>query len=106
MIGPSYFPEALAELEDVVTYYETKEADLGTRVLVELDDAVARVVAFPEAATYVQAVPERHGLRWVRLASFPLKVVYTVKGQHLVIVAVFHLARRPGYWMQRLEKLG
>ena len=106
MIGPSYLLEALAELEDAVAYDETKEADLGTRVLVELDDAVARVVAFPAAAPYVQAVPERHGLRWVRLASFPRKVVYTVQGQHLVIVAVFHEARRPGYWTQRLEKLG
>lgn len=106
MIGPSYVPEALAELEDAVAYYETKEADLGTRVLVELDDAVARVVAFPAAAPYVQAVPERHGLRWVRLASFPLKVVYVVQGPGVVIVAVFHATRRPGYWMQRLEELG
>jgi hypothetical protein len=40
------------------------------------------------------------------LQSFPIKVVYTVRDDALVIVAVFHARRRPGYWLERLKQFG
>ncbi len=33
---------------------------------------------------------------------FPYGVVYTVRGADLVIIAVMHLRRKPGYWQGRL----
>jgi hypothetical protein len=40
------------------------------------------------------------------LRSFPIKLVYTVRDEALLLVAVFHARRRPGYWLERLNQLG
>ncbi|MSP63343.1 MAG: hypothetical protein EXR72_23970 [Myxococcales bacterium] len=37
------------------------------------------------------------------IERFPLTVVYLVRDDTLIIVAVAHQRRRPGYWMQRLR---
>ena len=51
-------------------------------------------------------MPVAFGLRWVMLRSFPIKLVYTVRDEVLLLVAVFHARRRPGYWLERLRQLG
>jgi hypothetical protein len=42
----------------------------------------------------------------VMLRTFPIKLVYTVRDEELLLVAVFHARRRPGYWLERLNQLG
>jgi plasmid stabilization system protein ParE len=103
--GPLFFPEALAEYEDAVVYYELRDAGLGDRFVHEFDDAAALLMEFPQAAPAVAEASARYGLRWTLLRSFPIKVVYTVREDALVVVAVFHARRRPGYWLERLERL-
>ena len=39
-----FFPEALAEYEDAVAYYETCEPGLGARLIREVDAAIALMV--------------------------------------------------------------
>jgi hypothetical protein len=38
--------------------------------------------------------------------DLPIKLVYTVRDETLLLVAVFHARRRPGYWLERLKHLG
>jgi hypothetical protein len=33
-------------------------------------------------------------------------LVYTVRDEALLLVAVFHARRRPGYWLERLNQSG
>ena len=106
MIGPKFFTEALAEYEDAVVYYERREEGLGARLIHEVDEAIALALEYPEAFSAVQEVPEPFGLRWVMLRSFPIKLVYTVRDETLLLVAVFHARRRPSYWLERLRQLG
>lgn len=35
--------------------------------------------------------------------TFPYRVVYFVRGESLVIVAIAHAKRRPGYWKDRVN---
>jgi hypothetical protein len=37
-----------------------------------------------------------------RVNRFPYGLVYEVSGEEIVIVAVMHLHRRPGYWRDRV----
>jgi len=104
--GPRFFAEALAEYEDAVVYYEKREAGLGARLLQEFDEAFAVALAYPEAFAMVPEAPIDFGLRWVMLRTFPIKLVYTVRDETLLLVAVFHARRRPGYWLERLRQLG
>jgi len=103
--GPSFFADALAEYEDVVVYYEAKQEGLGARLIDEFDATVTLAMEFPHAAAKVTEAPPEYGLRWTLLHSFPIKLVYTVRADALLIVAVFHARRRPGYWLARLKYL-
>ena len=106
MTGPRFFAEALAEYEDAVVYYERREEGLGARLIQEFDEAVAVALEYPGAFAPVQEAPAAYGLRWVMLRTFPIKLVYTVHDDALLLVAVFHARRRPGYWLERLNQLG
>lgn len=106
MTGPKFFAEALAEYEDAVVYYEKREEGLGARLIQEFDEAVAVALAFPDAFAIMEGAPAVHELRSVMLRTFPIKLVYTVRDEALLLVAVFHARRRPGYWLERLKQLG
>jgi hypothetical protein len=50
--------------------------------------------------------PELGGESEVRRAlpfRFPYGIAYTQSAGEILIVAVAHLARRPGYWIDRLD---
>lgn len=104
MKGPRFLAEASAEYEDAAVYYEYREPGLGGRFLLELDEAVAFAMEFPGAGTMVRDVPSEHGLRWTMVRSFPVKIVYAVRQDEVVIVAVFHARRRPDYWATRVDR--
>ena len=102
--GPKFFAEALAEYEDAIVHYEQREPGLGARLIKEFDEVVAVALEFPDAFAGVPDVPLTWGLRSVRLQTFPIKLVYTVNEGTLLVVAVFHAHRRPGYWLERLGR--
>ncbi len=53
----------------------------------------------------MEGAPAGYGLRWVMLRTFPIKLIYAVRDDALLLVAVFHARRRPGYWLERLKQL-
>ncbi len=64
---------------------------------------------FPAAGALVHEAPEHYGLRWMLLRNLPMQVGVRgpprVRDDALVIVAVFHARRRPGYWLERLRQV-
>lgn len=34
--------------------------------------------------------------------TFPYGILYTIEREHILVVAVMHLHRQPGYWRNRL----
>jgi plasmid stabilization system protein ParE len=46
-------------------------------------------------------VPTQRRFRKMFLHRFPLSIVYVERGEEIVIVAVAHQRRRPGYWRRR-----
>lgn len=61
-----------------------------------MEDAVARLEAFPEAGRgYLQ------GTRRFPLETVPYYLVYRVTTGEVRIIAVAHTSQRPGYWTGR-----
>jgi plasmid stabilization system protein ParE len=73
----SVLPQAQSELDDAYEWYESQALGLGERFLAE------SVHAF--------------GL----IQRFPYGVVYAVEGNDVIILAIAHLHRKPGYWAAR-----
>jgi plasmid stabilization system protein ParE len=78
-------------------YYARFGAALAARFLAALDEAVARVGANP--AMWPADV---HGTRACRLRKFPYRLVYVEEPARVLVLAVPHDGRRPGYWRRRI----
>jgi toxin ParE2 len=91
-------PEAEAELQDAVEYYDGIGAGLSDRLIEAYFHALDRVENFPEAHQ-----KGRLRTRKCKLQDFPYTLVYRVRGQPITIFAVAHQSRRPGYWRSRLS---
>ncbi len=96
MIPYTFHPEADAELEEAALFYESRLAGLGKSFASEVERTISLVREFPEAGSLVG--PKR---RRVLVARFPYSIVYRQESGAIVIVAVAHQRRRPGYWRRR-----
>lgn len=76
--------------------YDSINVDLGNHFIQEIEQALERIEQFPEAWTLLSTNSRR-----CRLSSFPYGVVYQITSQGIMIVAVMHFQRKPGYWENR-----
>ena len=90
-------PSAQAEAEAAARYYAERSPRAADAFVDELDDAIAQIELAPHA--FLQHV---HGTRRLLLRTFPFAVVYRFDDDTILIVAVAHGSRRPGYWAYRL----
>lgn len=89
-------PQASEELEASISYYESQQPGLGTAFLVEFKRTRERILELPKAARLI-----RSDLRRRPVHRFPYSVIYRVSNDEIVIVAVAHRRRRPGFWRGR-----
>ena len=91
-------PLAARELRAAVRWYETQRTGLGAEFLDAAEAALGLVRARPEAGTVVS---EDRRTRRALVGRFPYQIVYRLRPTEIVVVAVAHLKRRPGYWTER-----
>lgn len=98
----TFHPEADAEFDADVFWYEDREPGLGRRFRVQVGAAVDAALDDPEAWAVWPGWVAQPVVRSKGVEGFPYRVVYYVEGDVLTIVAVAHSKRRPGYWRERL----
>ena len=91
-----FHPEAQAEAEDAQEWYEERSLLAAAGFLRELSDAIRRAVEAPDRYPQTDV-----GTRRVVLDRFPFTVFYRIQSDVLLVVAVAHQKRRPGYWAAR-----
>ncbi len=90
--------EAVRELRAEVSWLEIQSSGLGVRLLVDVRNALRRIEEFPDLGS-----PRAQGCRWVLLSHFPFYLVYLVVEDQLIVLALAHQRRRPGYWRSRAK---
>jgi toxin ParE2 len=95
--GVEFHPEAEAELLSAVQYFESHLENLGLDFLLAVRRAYERILEFPSSGR-----PFGRRLRRTLVRGFPYGLLYRVEPSRILIVAVAHLHRRPGYWRSRL----
>lgn len=91
-----FHPEAEAELGEAARHYEGVQAGLGLRFFTCVEAALRRVVEAPERWPAIDGEVRRCLVR-----VFPFAVLYARIGDRLLVLAVMHCHRRPGYWRNR-----
>jgi plasmid stabilization system protein ParE len=92
-----FHPEALAEYEEAARYYAARDPELGQRFIAAVEDALDRIL---ESPTSWRVIDEDVRRRLTRV--FPYGVLYTMEPDFVLLVAVAHCSREPGYWKDRL----
>lgn len=87
---------ASAELERAATWYESQRGGLGDELLFEVGQALERVAAGPLRYPAVFGAIRRTVTR-----RFPFAIYFRVRGEAVVVLAVFHGRRDPRVWQRR-----
>jgi plasmid stabilization system protein ParE len=93
-----FHPAALDELERAKAWYDAQRPGLGSSLFQEITIAISRIQETPNSW------PEyKQGTRRFLVHRFPFAVIYDQRATGLLVVAVMHMKRRPGYWRSRLR---
>ena len=90
-------PPALAELHDAAEFYSLKSnVELGLAFVAEFERTTNVVLTNPLLGTVFRGTRRRYIFR-----RFPYSIIYRITADELLILAVAHHRRRPGYWTNR-----
>lgn len=92
---------ALQELRGATRHYSTIRPELGIKFKNAVNAAFDRIELWPLSGTKTGSIA-----RICRVKRFPYGLVYVPRESEVVVVAVMHLHRRPGYWKKRLKGIG
>jgi plasmid stabilization system protein ParE len=92
-------PEAIAEGREARLWYRLRSPAVEERFRMALRRAISSI---KEAPTRWPA--DDDDLRQCRVFGFPYRLIYWTDGESsVVVVAIAHHKRRPGYWIRRLR---
>jgi hypothetical protein len=95
----SFHPEAEFEFNDAIDYYESCQDRLGYEFALEVYETVNRIIANPKAWQLLN-----ENLRRSLVNRFPFGLIYIIRDNEILILAVMHLHRNPNYWENRIKK--
>ena len=92
--------EALDELEEAAAWYEAHRPGLGLEFFAELERIIATVGERPHSfPSWSEGYPYHRATS----PRFPYVVYIEKYDERVVVSAVAHTSRRPGYWLGRTQ---
>ena len=98
MIEVHFLAEAIAELEAAEEFYESRLEGLGIRFLLAVQIQLERIAVFPDSGQGLE-----DGIQKVIALGFPFSIIYRSAEDQVLVLAVAHYFRNPGYWMGRSQ---
>ncbi len=93
-----FLPAARDEFIETAEFYEAQRGGLGVAFRDAVEHTITHVTTFPEIGR-----ASRRGARRTLVIGFPYDLVYLVAAGVIVVVALAHHSRRPGYWKNRVR---
>ena len=85
------------ELDEAVAFYNYESAGLGNAFLYEVLKTLDRILEFPDAWH-----PCSERTRRCLVRRFPYGIMYQVRDNTILVVAIANLHRNPDYWKDRI----
>lgn len=92
---------ARREGQEAARWYEGRRAGLGHEFLDTLAQALESIEAEPLKYARWETIRTRREVRCCQLSGFPYLVIYEIRTDEIVVLAVAHGHRRPNYWSRR-----
>jgi toxin ParE1/3/4 len=101
-----YHPEARAELRAAMRISEEERPGRGIALQELVRRIERRVLKVPRSAPRWLRLPTPFEVRKAVVHRTPYFVVYIILPDQIVIVAIAHSRKEPGYWRDRLGEIG
>ena len=92
-----FHPDALAEYEEAARYYAGCQEGLESRFMAAVEHTVQQILEAPERWRIME-----EDIRRCLTRVFPYAVLYTIEKDYVLIIAVMHCHREPGYCHHRV----
>jgi plasmid stabilization system protein ParE len=92
-----FHPEAEKEYAEAVRYYLEISPQLAAGFVAEVEHGVKTICRRPLAWRIIDRDVRRYLIH-----RFPFGLYYEYEAERVIIWAVMHLSRKPGYWESRL----
>ncbi|WP_152361091.1 type II toxin-antitoxin system RelE/ParE family toxin [Microlunatus speluncae] len=103
-VGFGFHPEARAEFMADIDWYDGRDAGVGARFVAGVRAAIDSAAEAPDAWATWPGWNRDPIVRSKGVTGFPYRVVYFVaENGDLIVLAVAHSKRRPGYWRDRIS---
>jgi toxin ParE1/3/4 len=89
-------PAAEEELQAAARFYDTEQRGLGRALIQEVRRVFRFIREHPLAARV-----ERREVRVRAIPRFPYRIYYRVRPDEILVIAIGHHRRRPGFWRDR-----
>ncbi len=89
-------PLATIELREAAQWYDGIDPDLSEAFILEFRKKAEHILAQPYAFRI-----RDHGCRRINFHHFPYYLPYSIENDVIVILAIAHNSRKPGYWKNR-----
>jgi plasmid stabilization system protein ParE len=97
MLEAEFLPPARDDFDESYAWYHERDTDAAERFTVAIDEAVAKLCGNP---TLGIRLDDDHCFYRLK-KSYPFYLVYRTESTKLVVVAIAHNRRAPGYWKGR-----
>jgi toxin ParE1/3/4 len=91
-----FHPEALNEYAEAVQYYKDQRFEVAQAFINAIEDTIYRIREFPNRYSAID-----DDIRRCMARRFPYGILYVVEQDYILILAVMHCSREPGYWKDR-----
>lgn len=99
MISYRFLYPAEEEMTEASLFYEAASEGLGRDFLADVQFGIDSVRQRPGLGHTIDS-----GLKRILLHRFPFSLIYAVEVDAILIVAIAHYGRHPGYWKDRLTR--
>ena len=95
---------ALEEISDAALWLETQAPGLGGELWAAIDRLLSEIEEAPTRFAKSEHATEHIDLRYVYVARFKYVIHFSLDADEVVVAAVSHAARKPGYWLCRIKR--
>jgi toxin ParE1/3/4 len=92
-----FHPEALIEYSEAVKYYAEQRTEVAQVFINAIEDTVYRIRESPDRYVVID-----EDVRKCMTRKFPYGILYTIEQDYILILAIMHCSREPGYWKNRI----
>lgn len=91
-----FHPDVSHEIKAAYQWYENQANGLGDDFLTELESSFGLIISKPKTWP-----PFSGNTRRFLLRRFPFSVIYSELDRKVLVLAVMHDRKKPGYWEER-----